>query len=487
MECINQRILCFPLILVLPVHGVQLPLNSQTGDSQDIQRQHPGGEWSDMLDLISRRKTQALAPEHFENMWTKGRNYRKKEGENRLIEHAPQGSLVGTSDTVDHSKAMSKQKEKGGITKVNFPEGRTVSFGDYGRGTATDRDILTHSSVTTYQEEDDHNLMRLEEIDSGSSSSYTTEDEETSTATGLDSPAIKVWDGRNNRNLAVSHIHHPLESSEGHIARKTGKGHISYQRLSRNPPGRKRSRVSGHKVHVWQEVERTSFLSGDGQDILNSLKEHGKAEDSSDDSDMEMLGRVHSGAAASSSAPSISIANSHNLEVNSLQNSLLAQSFLKLRCEVLGANIVKSGSRTFAVYSISVTDANNNSWSIKRRFRHFEELHRRLKVFSEYNLHLPPKHFLSTGLDMPVIQERCKLLDKYLKKLLQLPTVSGSIEVWDFLSVDSQTYMFSNSISILETLSVDLDDKPPDNSTKVPKLVGPVTVPLSSKREHLSA
>lgn len=37
--------------------------------------------------------------------------------------------------------------------------------------------------------------------------------------------------------------------------------------------------------------------------------------------------------------------------------------------QVTGANIVKSGSRTFAVYSISVTDVNNNnSWSIKRRF-----------------------------------------------------------------------------------------------------------------------
>ena len=36
-------------------------------------------------------------------------------------------------------------------------------------------------------------------------------------------------------------------------------------------------------------------------------------------------------------------------------------------------------------------------------------------MFSEYNLHLPPKHFLSTGLDVPVIRERCKLLDNYLK------------------------------------------------------------------------
>lgn len=52
------------------------------------------------------------------------------------------------------------------------------------------------------------------------------------------------------------------------------------------------------------------------------------------------------------------------------------------------------------------------------RYQHFEELHRRLKEFPEYNLHLPPKHFLSTGLDVYVIQERCKLLDQYLKVIL---------------------------------------------------------------------
>lgn len=130
-------------------------------------------------------------------------------------------------------------------------------------------------------------------------------------------------------------------------------------------------------------------------------------------------------------------------------------SFLLL--QVLSANIVKCGSKTFAVYSLSVTDVNNHSWSIKRRsldvtfcfyryceyqtplypeyistvssvlivlfaacdrFRHFEELHRRLKEYHDYNLHLPPKHFLSTGLDVPVIRERCKFLNTYLKVVL---------------------------------------------------------------------
>ena len=35
--------------------------------------------------------------------------------------------------------------------------------------------------------------------------------------------------------------------------------------------------------------------------------------------------------------------------------------------QVTGANIVKSSSKMFAVYSISVTDDSNHSWSIKRR------------------------------------------------------------------------------------------------------------------------
>lgn len=132
----------------------------------------------------------------------------------------------------------------------------------------------------------------------------------------------------------------------------------------------------------------------------------------------------------------------------------MAHIFIQFLIQVVGASIVKSGSGMFAVYSVSVTDANGNSWSIKRRwlyssfvftwavtdiapmiiqtwwyffltglalffdlirFRHFEELHRRLKEYSQYNLHLPPKHFLSSGLEVPVVRERCKLLDIYLK------------------------------------------------------------------------
>ncbi|KAM2993976.1 hypothetical protein FF2_046004 [Malus domestica] len=447
-------------------------MNSHTSNERGVEQNHSGGEWGDMLDLMSRRKTQALTPENFENMWAKGRNFRKKEGE--INEHSSGGKSV----TVDHFMEKSRPKDKENVSKFNISD-RGISQNNFHPGA---QNIPSYSRDSSYQDDDEHNHMRLDEFESGSSTAYTSEDEETDSVTGLDSPGTKVWDGRSNRNMAISHIHHPLENSERHIRKRTGKGNLHFNRLSKTQSFQKRSRPSNKKVPVWQEVERKRFLSGDGQDILKSPNRDANIEDSSDDSDVESLGRINSGAATSSSA-TLSFADSHSLNFNSLKNSLAVDSFFKLKCEVLGANIVKSGSKTFAVYSISVTDVNNNSWSIKRRFSHFEELHRRLKEFPEYNLHLPPKHFLSTGLDLAVIQERCKSLDKYVKKLMQLPRVSGSIEVWDFLSVDSQTYLFTNSFSIIETLSVDLDDKPSEKSKKVSNMDGLVTDPFLT-REH---
>ncbi|KAJ4843567.1 hypothetical protein Tsubulata_040936 [Turnera subulata] len=462
-----------------------LPLKPETGDEVGIQRHHSGGEWGEMLDMVSRRKTATLAPENLENMWTKGRNYKKKEGVNRVIEQVPQYSSVRKSVTAVPANNVPKPK-RDGLTK-NEPSLVSKSHSqDVDRASlkhklgSTDLNASNHSVFTSLVEDDE---VRDDEGESNTSDSYTSEEEDINSVMGLDSPGTKVWDGKTNRNQAVSHIHHPLENSDGRISKRTGKGHTHHRRSSRPESSRKRSRSSTQKLPVWQEVERTSFLSGDGMDILGSRGL--EKDDTSDDSDIESSGRVFSGSTASSSAPCLSIPQSHSLSATSLKSSLMVDSFFKLKCEVLGANIVKSDSRSFAVYSISVTDVTGNNWSIKRRYRHFEELHRRLKEYPEYNLHLPPKHFLSTGLDLLVIQERCRLLDRYLKMLLQLPTISGSIEVWDFLSVDSQTYVFSDSFSIVETLSVDLDHKRTEKYKMVSNFPGPVSDSLTTRREQI--
>ncbi|XP_019067085.1 uncharacterized protein [Solanum lycopersicum] len=424
-----------------------LPSQADADDGRGIHRHHSGGEWGERLDLLSRRKTEALAPENLDNIWAKGRNYKRKEEANLASDKLKKSSLISAPKSPGHSKEA-KQKESERANKVgakHYVKDNATSQGDLKRP--------IYPPDYSYQEENEHSS---DEDESESTSSYTTEDEEPSSVTGFDSPGTQVWDGKNIRN--VNHIHHPLENNEGHKRRngKASKTHIRSKHLNRVLSGRKRSRLSNQTEHLWQETQRTSFLQGDGQDILKS-KENVKLDGPSDDSETEIFSRISSDTNASSYVSSRSFSEIHSMGPYSTTGSIIADSFLKLRSEVLSANIVRSGSKTFAVYSISVTDMNNNSWSIKRRFQHFEELHWRLKEFPEYNLHLPPKHFLSSSLDGPVIRERCKSLDIYLKKLLLLPTVSNSIEVWDFLSVDSQTYSFSNSLSIIETLQADLD------------------------------
>ncbi|XP_078431779.1 phox (PX) domain-containing protein isoform X2 [Wolffia australiana] len=356
-------------------------------------------EWGPMLDIISARRSRALAPEHFDNMWTRGRDYSGNEG-------------VSNNKT----KTMGKNN-----CKLNHSQEPHEGNGNTERiSNSLSREIFEPKVNQADSELD-------------SEDSYQTDDDDGNHVTGLDSPVTMVWDSKTKRNSDVSRIRHPLESFELSSSKRNGKSRSHHLKIARSHSGRKRLRTVGQKISTRIDVERASSLS-DGRGDLKTL----------------MKDSLSTGSAATSF-----YAENRRRSSNSGEISLMDDSFLKLKSEVLGANIVKSGWETFAVYSIAVTDAGNNSWSIKRRFRHFEELHRRLKEFSEYNLHLPPKHFLSSGLDIPVIHERCKLLDKYLKMLLGIPTLSGSIEVWDFLSVDSQTYIFSDSFSIVQTLSGD--------------------------------
>lgn len=41
----------------------------------------PRGDWAQVLDAVTQRRAQALTPEHLDNLWTKGRNYKKRESE----------------------------------------------------------------------------------------------------------------------------------------------------------------------------------------------------------------------------------------------------------------------------------------------------------------------------------------------------------------------------------------------------------------------
>ncbi|KAL0454205.1 UNVERIFIED_CONTAM: hypothetical protein Slati_0759700 [Sesamum latifolium] len=100
----------------------------------------------------------------------------------------------------------------------------------------------------------------------------------------------------------------------------------------------------------------------------------------------------------------------------------------KLRCQVVGAYFEKLGSNSFAVYSISVTDAENNTWIVKR------------------------------STEDSFVHQRCIQLDKYLQELLSIANVAEQHEVWDFLSASSKNYSFEKSPSVMTTLAVNVDD-----------------------------
>ncbi|CAN6327120.1 unnamed protein product [Urochloa humidicola] len=382
-------------------------------------------------------------------MWTKGKNYKSENTKYNVKVPVGSDALGSTSSGPQLIPCSTSNSQ------------RQALFSRSG-----DQHLIRHSTTPTYSNGTSHLPKSLsaemaehagpEDFGVESESSYATEDDEVNNVTGLDSPVTRVWESKNKGNATSSHIHHPLESSGLQRAKKN-RSHVGKLKMSRTSSGRKRSRSNAQKPPIWQEVERSSFSVGDDLDILNASANDSKTDELVEDTEVESIPRMLSTANAST----YSLASTDSSYSSNYGGSnVLQDSYLKLRCEVVGASIVKSGSGMFAVYSISVTDANGNSWSIKRRFRHFEELHRRLKEYAQYNLHLPPKHFLSSGLEVPVVRERCKLLDIYLKNLLQIPIVSSCIEVWDFLSVDSQTYIFTDSLSVIQTLSVSLDERP---------------------------
>ncbi|KAH6819798.1 phox domain-containing protein [Perilla frutescens var. hirtella] len=125
--------------------------------------------------------------------------------------------------------------------------------------------------------------------------------------------------------------------------------------------------------------------------------------------------------------------------------------------QVIGAFFEKLGSNSFAVYSIAVTDAENTTWCVNRRYRNFERLHRHLRDIPNYTLQLPPKRIFSSSTEDSFVHQRCIQLDKYLQGLLSIPNVAEQHEVWDFLSASSKNYSFGKSSSVITTLAVNVD------------------------------
>ncbi|XP_031092285.1 uncharacterized protein LOC115996975 [Ipomoea triloba] len=295
-----------------------------------IQDEHPrSAEWARALEAATLKRTEVLMPENLENMWTIGRNYKKKLKKYASIESQDPGEFVSLGDAKNIVKEIATQEDE------IFPE------------------------------KDDKSL-------------------EAEDAGAIISPESKTKFKRFN---STSDLNILLEMED----QLASKGEPTISQLN-------------------------------NADVGRNTEEH------SNTSASEMM--LHS--------------DKHQIP--------------KLKCRVIGAFFEKLGSQSFAVYSIAVTDIDNNTRFVKRRYRNFERLHRHLKEIPNYTLHLPPKRIFSSSTEDAFVHQRCILLDKYLQDLLSIANVAEQHEVWDFLSTSSKSYSFGKSPSVMKTLAVKVDD-----------------------------
>lgn len=79
------------------------------GISHDESGQHLSAEWARPLEAASQHRTEVLMPENLENMWTKGRNYKKE-----VTKNSSTGFQVyGVHDLEKNSVLLSKDTGKG--------------------------------------------------------------------------------------------------------------------------------------------------------------------------------------------------------------------------------------------------------------------------------------------------------------------------------------------------------------------------------------
>ncbi|KAL0356778.1 UNVERIFIED_CONTAM: hypothetical protein Scaly_1363500 [Sesamum calycinum] len=368
-ESSNQR-----TDLALPQFNKTLPESGGSGDlvsstMQDETIQARRAEWAKVFEAATQRRTEVLMPENLENMWTIGRNYKKKLQKKAAPGiHAPQvtGSVSVALPKKDLETEVSKQK----------PE------------------------------------MYIETEDKAS-------------------------------------LHLPPRPQQD--ARPTGP---NIDPLSRSQELNEKVFAKGSSsIH---ELEK---IAGDvSNENRNKLKR------SNSTSDLKIQSTLEDMFVTKGSAPIINEYYSADINKRNV-HSLMSSSDMvlrreghvpKLRCRgevgispmtpvkvtavtcytMCDWSVLKTCSKSFAVYSIAVTDAGNKTLGCeKRRYRNFERLHRHLKDISNYTLHLPPKRIFSSSTEDAFVHQRCIQLDKYL-----------------------QNYSFAKSSSVMRTLAVNVDD-----------------------------
>lgn len=330
------------------------------------QLQTRGADWALVLEAATQRRSQVLAPENLENMWTKGRNYKKKTA--KLMK-------AGTSTS-------STRSTLGIISSSDRPGKKELFTSASGNITCIEDNYMVHLMEGTRNDNRSNIASKYDP--------YTSQDQAQAREQLIDKGLFG--------NVCKENAMKPPRTNSSKLKRSSSTPDIETAFGDKNNESSK-------------EVYSPNF-SRNNEDPITEL-------------------------------------------VSQKEGSLHAP---KITCRVAGAYFENIDSKSFAVYSIAVTDTQNKSWFVERRYRNFERLHRHLKDIPNYKLQLPPKRFLSSSIDDRFVHQRCILLNKYLQDLLSIANVAEQHEVWDFLSIHSKNYSFSKSTSVMKTLAVNVDD-----------------------------
>ena len=124
---------------------------------------------------------------------------------------------------------------------------------------------------------------------------------------------------------------------------------------------------------------------------------------------------------------------------------MILEDYLKFRgallAKVVAAELCSDarGARDFVVYKIRVGDL-RGEWTISRRYRHFEVLHRQLRNYESYAAKLPGKRFFYHSPDTEFIEERRQALNSFLQDILASQELRCSEPLWEFVRKTSERF-----------------------------------------------
>ena len=110
------------------------------------------------------------------------------------------------------------------------------------------------------------------------------------------------------------------------------------------------------------------------------------------------------------------------------------------RARVVAADLDTAGTKEFVIYKIRVGDDSGREWTVSRRYRHFETIHRQLRGTPTYRSKLPPKRIFIHTQNEDFVEDRRHALDTYLQEVLSSPVLARSGDVWEFLRIGSERF-----------------------------------------------